>query len=140
MKHTIRIVLALLALTSIAPAQEAPDPVFAQWRDKVDPAVENALRYLARVQRADGSFPEGYGDSTGIPALVEMTFLSKAHLPTEGPYAEALNRCIDFVLANQKGDGLFEKGNAGTGPMYAHNISTLFLSEVSGMVDPGRQE
>lgn len=24
--------------------------------------------------------------------------------------------------------------------MYAHNISTLFLSEVSGMVDPGRQE
>jgi hypothetical protein len=24
--------------------------------------------------------------------------------------------------------------------MYAHNIATLFLSEVSGMVDPGRQE
>lgn len=139
MKRTIRIVLALLALTFIAAAQEAPDPVFAQWRDKVDPAVENALRYLARVQRPDGSFPGGYGDSTGIPALVGMTFLSKGHLPTEGPYAEALNRCIDFVLANQKADGLFEKGNAGTGPMYAHNIATLFLSEVSGMVDPGRQ-
>ena len=93
----------------------------------------------ARVQRPDGSFPEGYGDSTGIPALVGMTFLSKGHLPTEGPYAAPLNRCIDFVLTNQKSDGLFEKGNAGTGPMYAHNISTLFLSEVSGMVDPTRQ-
>ncbi len=140
MKSSIRIFAALIVLSVAAPAQEKPDLVFAQWREKVDPAVENALRYLARVQRQDGSFPESYGDSTGIPALVGMTFLSKGHLPTEGSYAEALNRCIDFVLANQKDDGLFEKGHAGTGPMYAHNISTLFLSEVSGMVDPGRQE
>lgn len=136
----MKFILAILALTFSGHAAEIPDPVFSQWRDKVDPAVENALRYLARVQRPDGSFPESYGDSTGIPALVGMAFLSKGHLPTEGPYAEALNRCIDFVLANQKSDGLFEKGNAGTGPMYAHNISTLFLSEVSGMVDPARQE
>ncbi|MEO5714267.1 MAG: prenyltransferase/squalene oxidase repeat-containing protein [Luteolibacter sp.] len=140
MKFSIRILIAVLALSSLAVAQEKADPAFAEWRDRVDPAVENALRYLARAQQPDGSFPEKYGDSTGIPALVGMTFLSKGHLPTEGPYVEALNRCIDFVLANQKAEGLFEKGNAGTGPMYAHNISTLFLSEVSGMVDPGRQE
>lgn len=120
-------------------AQEAADPVFAEWRDRVDPSVEQALDYLSRVQREDGSFPESYGDSTGIPALAGMAFLSKGHLPTEGVYAESLNRCIDFVLANQRKNGVFEKGHAGSGPMYAHNISTLFLSEVSGMVDPGRQ-
>ncbi len=134
------IAVSILALASAAPAQEAADPVFSQWRDKVDPSVEKALRYLSRVQRPDGSFPENYGDSTGIPALVGMTFLSRGHLPTEGPFAAPLTRCIDFVIANQKDEGLFEKGNAGTGPMYAHNIATLFLSEVSGMVDPGRQE
>ncbi|MEY3898284.1 MAG: hypothetical protein RLZZ214_3805 [Verrucomicrobiota bacterium] len=136
----MKTLLAFLVSLSLAAAQEAADPVFAKWRDKVDPAVENALRYLARVQKSDGSFPERYGDSTGIPALVGMTFLSKGHLPTEGPYANSLNRCIDFVLASQNDEGLLHKGNAGTGPMYAHNISTLFLSEVSGMVDPGRQE
>lgn len=134
--------LHLLAFFMIAKAvaQEPADPVFAEWRDRVDPAVESALEYLAQVQREDGSYPESYGDSTGIPALAGMAFLSKGHLPTEGPYAEALNRCIDFVLENQRDDGLFEKGNAGSGPMYAHNIATLFLSEVSGMVDPERQE
>ncbi len=125
---------------SSASAQESADPVFSEWRERVDSAVDNALQYLTRVQREDGSFPENYGDSTGIPALVGMAFLSRGHLPTEGPYAEPLNRCIDFVLSNQKPDGLFEKGRAGSGPMYAHNISTLFLSEVSGMVDPSRQE
>lgn len=121
-------------------AAEKADPVFAAWKDKVDPAVENGLRYLSRVQLKDGSFPDRYGDSTGIPSLVGMAILSKGHLPTEGPHAEALTRCIDFVLANQRENGLYEKGNGGSGPMYAHNISTLFLSEVSGMVDPQRQK
>ena len=125
---TLRIAAMIAAGLSALDAQEPADPVFAEWRDRVDPAVEQALEYLARVQREDGSFPESYGDSTGIPALAGMAFLSKGHLPTEGPHAEALNRCIDFVLGNQRDSGLFERGNAGSGPMYAHSISTLFLS------------
>lgn len=136
----LKFLTVLWLAASVAFSQEKPDPVFAEWKDRVDPSIERALQYLVRVQKPDGSFPENYGDSTGIPALVGMTFLSKGHLPTEGPYTETLNKCIDFVLSNQRPDGLFEKGHAGSGPMYAHNISTLFLSEVSGMVDPGRQE
>jgi hypothetical protein len=125
-------------MAQVAP-QAAIDPVFAEWQPKADPAVEKALAYLQRTQKPDGSFDGQFGDTTGIPALAGMAFLSKGHLPTEGPYTTALNRSIDFILANQKADGLFEKGNAGSGPMYAHNIATLFLSEVSGMVDPERQ-
>lgn len=140
MNFLLKLIALCVALTGTTFSQEITDPIFKEWRGKVDPSVEKALQYFARVQKPDGSFPESYGDSTGIPALVGMAFLSKGHLPTEGPYADALNRCIDFVLSNQKDDGVFEKGNAGNGPMYAHNIATLFLSEVSGMVDPGRQE
>jgi hypothetical protein len=137
-----RFLLTSIALVLVFPAraqQPAADPVFAEWQSKADPAIENALSYLQRIQKSDGSFEGNYGDSTGIPALVGMAFLSKGHLPTEGPYTTALNRCIDFILASQKAEGLFEKGNGGQGPMYAHNISTLFLSEASGMVDPERQ-
>ncbi len=135
---TLFIILLLLAPPARA-QQPAVDPVFAQWQAKADPAVENALTYLQRVQKPNGSFEGSYGDSVGVPALVGMAFLSKGHLPTEGPYTTALNRCIDFILASQKPEGLFEKGSGGSGPMYAHNIATLFLSEASGMVDPDRQ-
>ncbi len=132
--------LISLAFTHPASAQApAIDPVFAEWHAKADPAVENALAYLQRMQLPDGSFQGAYGDSAGVPALVGMAILSKGHLPTEGPYTVTLNRSIDFILASQKPDGVFEKGGAGNGPMYAHNIATLFLSEASGMVDPDRQ-
>lgn len=138
MKRIIGCIIS--ALASFGWAQGPADPVFAEWQERVEPAIDDGLAYLARVQHEDGSFPQGYGDSTGIPALAGMAFLSMGHLPTGGSYAEPLNRCIDFVLENQKQDGLFEKGNGGNGPMYAHNTATLFLSEVSGMVDPERQE
>ncbi len=137
----LRILTAsLLFLIPLHAAVEDIDPIFAEWKSRVDPAVEAALDYLARTQNPDGSFPSNFGDSTGIPALVGMAFLSKGHLPTGEDYGSTINRCIDFVLANQKETGVLEKGHAGSGPMYAHNIATLFLSEVSGQVDPSRQE
>ncbi len=132
--------LLLAAAPAATAEQPALDPVFAEWQAKADPAIEHALAYLQHAQQADGSFEGAYGDTTGVPALVGMAILSKGHLPTEGPYATTLNRCIDFILANQSSEGVFEKGKGGNGPMYAHNIATLFLSEVSGMVDPQRQQ
>jgi len=143
-KLRLAVSTGLLALSLTAPAQAQTDPfmdpVFAEWHKRVEPAIDSALSYLQRQQNPDGSFPHNYGDSTGIPALAGMAILSRGHLPTEGPYADTLNRSIDFILANQKKDGLLVKGHAGSGPMYAHNIATLFLSECSGMVEPDRQQ
>lgn len=141
MKRFLRIGLLVFGvMTRLLNAQGPADAVFVQWQAKVDPAIEDGLRYLVAEQRVDGSFSNGYGESVGIPALVGMAILSRGYLPSEGPYAEPLNRCVDYVLAGQKEDGLLERGNGGNGPMYAHNIATLFLSEVSGMVDPERQK
>jgi hypothetical protein len=69
-----------------------------------------------------------------------MAFLSAGHLPQDPEQGARVRECIDFVLDHQKPDGLLDSGDGGNGPMYAHTISTLFLSEVSGMVAPARQE
>ncbi len=132
--------LCLFANTAVAQNLEEMDPVYARWKDRVEPAIDRALDYLARAQEPDGSFPERYGKSTGIPSLVGMAFLSKGHTALEGPYAGTLNRCVDYVIANVAEDGILNKHGAGSGPMYAHTISTLFLSEISGMVDEKRQK
>ena len=136
----VRVIFGVLLFSGSAGAQGVPKTVFSEWKTKVDPAVERGLQFLARAPARNGRFPENYGNSKGMPSLVGMAFLSKGHMPTEGPYAGNINRCIDYVLQHQQRTGLFVAGHAGSGPMYAHNISTLFLSEVSGMVDPERQK
>lgn len=140
MKKFLLISFLMMLFLPAQGVQTVQENVFAKWKEPVDSSVERALDYLAKVQKEDGSFPEGYGKSAGIPALVGMAVLSRGHLPTEGPYAETLTRCIDYILAHQDRQGLYQAGYAGSGPMYAHNIATLFISEVSGMVDPERQK
>lgn len=138
MRRFLTILFVLEASLSFAQAQT--ETVFAKWEEKVDPAVERGLEYLALVQEDDGSYPGSYGNSCGVPALAGMAFLSRGHLPTEGVYAAPLNKIIDFLLSRQDRAGLYTGGQYGSGPMYGHNIATLFLSEVSGMVDPDRQK
>ena len=57
-------------------------------------------------------------------------------LPGRAPSGHTLNRCVDYVLATPGGNGYL--GVRG-GRMYGHGIATLFLSEVSGMIDERRQ-
>ena len=146
--HFVRCVsLLLLALSGLFPCStlstDEASEALAKYREPVDIAVDKALKFLAEVQKPDGSFPGQYGDTTAVPALAGMAFLSKGYTPGFGPYGENINRSMDYVFAheqqaNGKPSGYLVK--TGTGKMYAHCISTLFLSEVSGMVDPSRQE
>jgi len=129
-----------LAVLGAASAQGIKDDVFAQYRSEVDKTVERGLEFLASRQQPEGHYNDQYGKSSGIAGLVGMAFLSKGHLPGLGPYGDTLNRCIDYVLTSQQKNGLLDRGDSGHGPMYSHNIGTLFLSECSGMVDAQRQD
>lgn len=135
--------LLLLTLTTLfrptAPAAESAD-VFRKYQDRASKAVDRGFEYLLSVEQPDGSFPESHGRSTGISSLVGMSFLAQGHLPGLGRYGDAINRRIDYALNHTTAKGLIDCGDHGNGPMYAHNISTLFLSEVSGMVDGERQK
>ena len=127
------------AATTALAEPEAMDPVLAKYGDRVEAAVDRGLAYLAGQQSVRGTFKGSRGESCGIVALAGMAFLAQGHTPGAGPHGDTLNRCVDWVLANQQPSGLLNHSAADKG-MYSHNIATLFLAEVSGMVDPARQE
>lgn len=121
-----------------AGASFAAGPIGISKPDEVDASIERGLEYLAATQKADGSFPGRYGETTAIPALVAMACLAKGYTPGDAKYGPTINRSIDYILAHADATGYY--GKLEEGKMYAHSIATLFLAEVSGMVDPSRQQ
>ena len=124
-------------------AADTASPTLAKYQQQVDSAIDKALAFLAKDQRKDGSWTKsssGGRNTTAITSLAVMAFLAKGHTPGAGPYGEVINKGVDYILAHQESNGLLVTGREGHGPMYSHCISTLMLSEVSGMVDPERQK
>ena len=106
---------------------------------KVQAAVDKALAWLAQE-------PED-PKATGKPAMASAPLSPPcqswrswpaATCPAKAPTATCINKAIDFVLAQQKDDGLLA-GNNGNAQMYEHGISTAMLSEAYGMVDDTRK-
>ena len=129
--------LALFSAASAAPSGKAGLGPAKQIDDRADRAIDRGLAFLAAGQKPDGSFNSGSGTQfTAIPGLCGMAFLAKGYLPGSGKYGENINRVIDNLLSRAAADG-YLGGNDGR--MYSHCIATLFLTEVSGMVDSNRQ-
>jgi len=128
--------MALALCAAAAPGQAVVDPL-AEYTARVDTAVDRGLDYLASVQKSDGAFPGKYGRTVGVVGLCGMAFLAKGYMPGHADHGRTLNRCIDYCLGFQDAKNGY-MGRQG-GKMYSHNIGTLFLLEVSGMVDMERQ-
>src|SRR5690242_5887856 len=74
--------LAQDAAKTTQPTQTAKEDRFgsrpvltpAQWQ-KLDPAVDRALAYIAKKQSSDGSFPTDVSGQPAVTALCVMAFL-----------------------------------------------------------------
>lgn len=137
MKHILVVLVSLFALC--LQNVKAQSSTGVAESDFIDQSIEKGLAFLAAGQLPDGSFPSKFGNTTAIPAFVGMAFLSKGYTPKDPKYGPILNKCIDYIVSKANPNTSYF-GDAGNGRMYAHSISTLFLTEVSGMVDRGRQE
>lgn len=141
MKILLHLIIPLgLSAMSLQAQSTLSNSVFQKHRAEVESSVERALNFLATQQRPDGWYEGGHGRSVGVVALAGMAFLSAGHTPGYGKYSSNIDRCLDYVLKSQKGNGLIDQGGSGNGLMYAHNIATLFLSECSGMLEPEKQK
>lgn len=113
-----------------------------EYDDRVEASVDKALAWLSQARKENGEYPGQYGNTGAVPALIGMAYLSAGYTPGHGPYGEEIDKCLDRVLESEK-----EKDGKPTGyfvrtgedKMYGHCICTLFMSEVSGMVDAERQ-
>lgn len=115
-----------------------------EWK-RLDDAVDRALGYLAAKQnRKNGSFAAPDLGQPGITSLCILAFLSRGHLPTEGPHHEAMHDAIEFVLSTQRSNGLlfslpvadtWQYGTPTHTAIYNHAIAGLMLSEVYGMTE-----
>lgn len=137
-----RVAAALVSflLVAPAPAREFQDqPV----TPKAAAAVDKALDWLKDNQQPDGDWPHGgSAGTTAVPSLAVMAFLSRGHVPGEGPYGGTIDKAIDFVVQGQRAEGS-RKGllarDDSNAIMYEHGIATVMLAEVYGMVDDARR-
>ena len=115
-----------------------PLALFAEEKgDRVEQSIRHGLDFIARGQEESGTFASDPARSfAGIPALCGMAFLAAGDTPLSEPNGSTIMRIIDHLLAKARDDGYLGVNN---GKMYSHCIATLFLSEVSGMVDTNRQ-
>ena len=136
---------AMLLFVPVLARADTESPALAKYRARVGLAVKKALAFMATRQKPDGSFDDRWNTNASV-GLAGMAYLSVGHTPGRGPYGDVVNRCIDFILATpaQGPHGGAAKGYLGRanpyGRMYSHAIATLFLCEVSGMVDRERQK
>jgi hypothetical protein len=130
----MRRLVSLLILILVARPLAAQDPGSRPQNLAADRAIKRALDHLKTSQKPDGAWESGgFGKATSVTSLAVLSFLAAGHVPGEpGPYREAVERGIRYVLAHQKPNGLLTS-NTSHGPMYCHGISTLMLAEVVGM-------
>ena len=102
-------------------------------KDKVDKAIEKAMRFLGSKQQSDGSIADRGNQST-MTSLAVMSMAAVGNQPvhpsTEG---RIMRKGLDFVLREDRQDDHGYFGNRDGGRMYGHGIVTLMLSEMLGM-------
>jgi hypothetical protein len=143
----IRIGLLLCLCATISFGASTPEPladaITPQAWTHVEQAIDRALAWLAKEQGSDGSFDAPDTAQPAATSLAIMAYLSKGHVPGEGPYGKHIEKGIDFVLRCQRGDGLLARAGSGSGGSgktanYNHAIAGLMLTEVYGMTDRAR--
>ena len=99
-------------------------------RARVNPGLDQAMRYLAGTQQPDGGWLGVFGGSDpAITALATKTFVQD---PQFGPDHPIVKRAIAFILKHQQPDGGIYRPKIG----YANYTTSVALSTLAAMKDP----
>jgi hypothetical protein len=135
--------------TSAPVRKSAAEVLGAAGAQRVEESIDRGLKYLATHQQPDGSFATRPTGQPGVTSLCVLAFLSRGHLPDQGPYGKSLANAIDFVLSCQRSNGLLSlvepeshhvHDGASHAGNYNHAIAGLMLGEVYGMCQNDQHE
>lgn len=100
----------------------------ADWQQ----SVRSGLDFLAREQRSAGHW-DTPGYTTALAALAGTALLCSGSTTTQGPYAQQIAACTDFLISKSRPNGLIgDPRNVDTRYTYGHGFSMLLLSQVLG--------
>ena len=92
-------------------------------------AMQNALKYLARNQRADGSFyAKDRTYALANTAVCGLAMLAEGSKPGEGTFGRDLENAVSFVVSQVGPDGYIAT-NPKQSVMYTHAYALRFLAE-----------
>ena len=115
--------------------------------EKSDPAINRGLAYLASHRNRTGSFgTNGYTGNVAVTSLSALAFMAGGQPAQPRPIRPHRRRRP--ALRPQPGEParrptrlLAQRRRHPHGPMYSHGFGTLFLAEVTGMVqDPALRD
>jgi len=120
--------------TSAYAENSAAEPAQKFLTPAAERGIERGVSWLVARQHDDGSFGVGlFRGNAAVSALSGMALLAAGSTPGRGPYGDALNRCLDFLLKCVQPSGFVSGGDAAHGPMYGHGFAVMFLAECHGI-------
>lgn len=135
------------------PAPNAKILTEERWK-QVDESVGRGLQWLATQQQRDGSFRTLSPAQPGVTSFCLMAFLAQGESPADGQYQQQLAKAVDYIIAQQKPNGLIARTapgqltisryvpheSVGETSVYNHAISGLALAEVYGQCNAQQAE
>uniref|UniRef100_A0A7C2NSY3 Prenyltransferase n=1 Tax=Schlesneria paludicola TaxID=360056 RepID=A0A7C2NSY3_9PLAN len=151
--HVVAASLGGMTWSRVAAGQDAPTGRVRERAglELITPAtktaIERGLNFLNQRQITRGNLrgafgSNGYAAGVAVCGLAGLAFLTSGSAPGRGKYGQAIDRCLDYLLANTDENGYISaQAQGGQDRMYGHGFATLFLAEAYGMgVHADREE
>jgi Prenyltransferase and squalene oxidase repeat len=128
---------SLLAALSSAVTLAVSPAWCAKRNDKWDGSVKRGLDWLVKDQSALGHWVADSGNLAGaypvaMTALAGTALLASGSTATQGPYAKAIRKAVDYLLLKVQTSGLIGDPETDNRYTYGHGFAMLFLSQLLG--------
>jgi hypothetical protein len=109
----------------------------AKRNDKWDNSVKRGLDWLVKDQSTLGHWVADASNLAGaypvaMTSLAATALLASGSTATQGPYAKAIRKAVDYLLLKVQTSGLIGDPDTDNRYTYGHGFAMLFLSQLLG--------